>query len=86
MFPDVDFSDLSLKEAREQIGQLVEANLRANRIAVFVARDGGVVTILDPKVLTHVPIENLAGYLVNIWSDAQIEDFLTHLEKLRERL
>ena len=83
--PDVDFSDLSLKEVREQIGQLVEANLRNSRIAIFVAREGAVVTILDPKILTLVPVEDLVGYLLNHWDDEHIRDFLVHLDTLREK-
>lgn len=83
--PDVDFSDLTLKEVRQQIGQLVEVNLRNSRIAILVAREGGVVTILDPKVLTLVPPEELAGYLLEHWEDEHISSLLEHLDTLREK-
>lgn len=84
--PPADLSDLSLKETREQVGQLVETSLRQFRMSVLVLRNDGILTVLDPSLLAHLPPETMAQYLVDSWSEEQMLEFLGYLEQIKERL
>ena len=81
MATDVDMTDLSLREARERVGEMVEMSLRKDRAAILVLREDGVITTIDPTVLRSLPVDEIVeALLLAEWSDDQIEEFLTQLE------
>lgn len=81
--PDVDLSTSSIREMREKLGELAQMSLAKSRVAVFVVREDGVLTLLPPKVLCEVQAEDLALHLLDSWGEDQIEEFLIHLEHMR---
>ena len=83
--PDVDLSDSSIKEMRGKLGELAQMCLRKSRVAVFVIRDDGIMTIVPSSILSSVPPEDMAGHLLDSWNEEQITEFLIHLEQLGTR-
>ena len=83
--PPLDLSKLSLREAREHIGELVEMSLKKSRIAILVMRTDDILTILDSHLLTELEPETLIHVLLSSWDEDQIAEFLQHLDHLRER-
>jgi hypothetical protein len=84
--PDVDLTDQSMKEVRSSLGEMVEMSLRRARVAIFVLRQDGVVTLVDPALLKRLKPEDLAEFLLRSWpSEEDIEEFLVSLETIEQR-
>jgi len=77
--PPIQLDNLSAKEARERLGELVQACIRQRGACVVLRRGTGQLTVLDPLVLDSVPEEDLCSFLVGSWDDEEI------LELLRQR-
>lgn len=84
--PNVDLSDQSMKEVRHSLGEMVEISLKRTRVALFVLRQDGVVTLVDPTVLQRLKPEDLVEFLLQSWdSEDDIEEFLVSLETVGQR-
>ena len=77
---DVDLTDQSIRETQQKLGELVQICLRKDRIALFLLRSDGIVTITGPKLLGQADPADVAGVLLDSWSEQQIEEFLGYLD------
>lgn len=84
MSSPVDLTDLSLREARERVGELLFMLLQKDRVAILVQREDGILTTVGPTFLSSEDPVALAVFLLGAgWSENQVEDFLEHLDTLR---
>jgi hypothetical protein len=78
--PDVDLTDQSIRETQQKLGELAQICLRKDRIALFLLRADGIVTITSPKLIGQADPADVAGVLLDSWSEQQIEEFLGYLD------
>lgn len=83
--PDIDFSDLSVLETQQKLGELVWMSIQRSRAAIFVARADNTMTILDPALLSEVPSEDLAVRLLDAdWREEDITELFEFLDHRKE--
>lgn len=73
----VDLSTLPTNEVLGQLGEVLSMCLKSRGAAVFILREDGAVTVVDPRVLDLVPDDDMAFHLLGgEWSEAEIEQYL----------
>ena len=73
---ELDFSHDSPAEFRQKLGELAQLSLQRSGAFVLLARGVQSVTTLNPRVLDHVPDEDLAEVLLEAWSEEEILKYL----------
>lgn len=73
----VDLSSLPTGEVFEQLGELLQLCLKSRGAGVFILRDNGEITVVDPRVLNAVPDEEIAFHLLSGgWDEDEIAQYL----------
>lgn len=73
---DLDLSGQTPEEFKRSVGDLVYMLLARHAGAVFVLRKNGSISSLDPKILDHVPDEEMAKALLEVWEEEEVVTFL----------
>lgn len=73
----VDISNLPTSEAHAQLGELLALCLKSRGAGVFLMKESGEITIIDPSVLDNVSDDDMAFHLLEAWSEDEIEQYLT---------
>jgi hypothetical protein len=76
----LDLRQLSIKDTQQKLGELLWMSLNKSRAAVFVVREDGILTLVNPKVLQQGMAELADELFAAGWNDEQVEEFLVLLD------
>ena len=76
--PTIDLPEGLTEHAQlQRMGELVRLAIQRDGACVLLQRAPGEMTLINPRVLQHIPPEAMANELLESWTDEEILAYLT---------
>ena len=76
---DIDMSGLGEDQVLAALGDMFLGLLSSHKVAIAVQREDGVVTFVNPTIISSIPPQEMAETLLESWEEEDILKLMGHI-------